>query len=86
MLSKKLTIEKILRLNIQTRAVIHNGNFYINAENIFVADKDRMFFEELFNQKQIFITPSKANDSLVEVMIYLLSEGYITFNKHRFML
>ena len=45
-----------------------------------------MFFEELFNQKQILITPSKANDSLVEVMIYLLSEGYITFNKHRFML
>ena len=83
---KKIDIEKILRLNIQTRAVIHNGNFYINAENIFVADKDRMFFEELFNQKQIFITPSKANDSLVEVMIYLLSEGYITFNKHRFML
>ena len=62
------------------------GIFILMQKIFLLPDKDRMFFEELFNQKQILITPSKANDSLVEVMIYLLSEGYITFNKHRFML
>ena len=76
----------MLYLDIHTRAVIHQNNFYINGEKVVVAKKNYIFFSALFNQKKMPITPNKANSDLAEAIIYLLSEGYITFKKYHFMI
>lgn len=83
---RKIDIETMLYLDIHTRAVIHQNNFYINGEKVVVAKKNYIFFSALFNQKKMPITPNKANSDLAEAIIYLLSEGYITFKKYHFMI